>query len=122
MKRYLLINYRLAELIQRVASKDRKSILAKAREAYERYLNLLDHYEILETADKKLYQNYTESPTSFSTASSTDPAIRRGAKISNFKQEKELKKKIEVGYHSVHILDPADLGKAPSTKSRLSPK
>jgi len=94
--RYLLINYRLADLILRLSCKDRKSTLQKAREAYERYLSLLDHYEILSTADKKLYNNYTESPTTFSTISTTDPNARRGAKISNFKQEKELKKKLEV--------------------------
>ena len=102
--RYLLINYRLAELIQRVSSKDRKGVLARARDAYERYLSLLDHYEILSSADKKLYQDYTESPTTFSTISSTDPNVRRGAKIANFKQEKELKKKLEVCWYSLEIL------------------
>jgi immunoglobulin-binding protein 1 len=96
MGRYLLINYRLAELILRVSSKDRKATIQKAREAYERYLSLLDHYEILSTADKKLYHTYTEAPTSFSTISTTDPNARRAAKIANFKQEKELKKKLEV--------------------------
>lgn len=93
--RYLLINYRLAELILRVSSKDRKATLEKAREAYERYLSLLDHYEILSAADKKLYHTYTEAPTTFSTISTTDPNARRAAKIANFKQEKELKKKLE---------------------------
>jgi immunoglobulin-binding protein 1 len=93
--RYLLINYRLAELILRVSSKDRKATLEKSREAYERYLSLLDHYEILYAADKKLYHTYTEAPTTFSTISTTDPNARRAAKIANFKQEKELKKKLE---------------------------
>jgi hypothetical protein len=95
--RYLLINYRLAELVQRVAQKDRLSLLAKAREAYERYLLQLDQYEILSSDEKKLYQRYTESPTTFTTISTTDPAARRGAKIANFKREKELKQKLEVG-------------------------
>jgi immunoglobulin-binding protein 1 len=94
--RYLLINYRLADLILRLSSKDRKSTLQKAREAYERYLSLLDHYEVLSTVDKKLYNDYTESPTKFSTISTTDPNARRAAKIANFKLEKELKKKLEV--------------------------
>jgi immunoglobulin-binding protein 1 len=91
-----LINYRLAELIQRLSQKDRKNVLARAREAYERYLALLDHYDIFSSSDKKLYQQYVEAPTKFSTISSTDPGVRRGAKIANFKQEKELKKKLEV--------------------------
>jgi hypothetical protein len=94
--RYLQINYRLAELILRVSSKDRKNTIQQARDAFERYLSLLDHYEILTTADKKLYTTYTEDPTSFSTISTADPNARRNAKIANFKQEKELKKKIEV--------------------------
>lgn len=96
-QRYLLINYRLAGLIQRVANRDRKGVLVRAREAYERYLSLLDHYDILAAGDKKLYSDYVEAPTTFSTIASTDPGARRGAKIANFKQEKELKKKLEVG-------------------------
>ncbi|TVY25860.1 Uncharacterized protein LHYA1_G005656 [Lachnellula hyalina] len=92
---YLQINYRLAELILRVSSTDRKGTIQTARDAYERYLSLLDHYEILTPADKKLYNTYTEAPASFSTISTADPNARRNAKISNFKQEKELKKKIE---------------------------
>jgi immunoglobulin-binding protein 1 len=94
--RYLLINYRLAELIQRLSSPDRKQTLQKAREAYERYLHLLDSYEILSPADKKLFNIYTDAPTTFSTIANSDPAARRGAKIANVKTEKELKKKLEV--------------------------
>ncbi|KAH8651517.1 TAP42-like protein [Tricladium varicosporioides] len=92
---YLLINYRLAELVLRISSSDRKGVIQRARDAYERYLTLLDHYEILSGPDKKLYHTYTESPTSFSTISTKDPNARRNAKIANFKQEKELKKKLE---------------------------
>lgn len=92
---YLLINYHLAELILRVSNSDRKGVLQSAREAFERYLSLLDHYEILSTADKKLYQTYIESPATFSTISTIDPNARRGAKIANFKLEKDLKKKLE---------------------------
>jgi immunoglobulin-binding protein 1 len=94
--RYLLINYRLAELILRVSSKDRKSILQTARDTYEKYLSQLDQYGILNEQDKKLYSTYLEEPTSFSTISTSDPNARRNAKIANFKQEKELKKKLEV--------------------------
>ncbi|KAG4429772.1 hypothetical protein IFR05_014750 [Cadophora sp. M221] len=92
---YLLINYRLADLILRISSKDRKSTLQRAREAYEKYLSLLDHYEILDTAQKKLYSNYTEYPKTFSTINNADPNLRRGAKIANFKLEKDLKSKLD---------------------------
>jgi len=100
--RYLLINYRLAELIIRVSHIDRKNTLQRGREAFEKYLSLLDHYEILSSADKKLYQTYTESPTAFSTISTTDPNARRGAKIANFKLEKELKRKLDVSFYADH--------------------
>ncbi|KAI9053194.1 hypothetical protein LZ554_003460 [Drepanopeziza brunnea f. sp. 'monogermtubi'] len=93
---YLLINYRLADLILRVSSKNRKGTLQQAREAYERYLSLLDHYEILTGAEKKLYNAYTEYPTTFSTINNSDPNARRATKIANFKLEKELKQKLEV--------------------------
>lgn len=97
--RYLLINYRLAELIVRVSHIDRKNILQRGREAFEKYLSLLDHYEILSSADRRLYQTYIESPSTFSTISTTDPNARREAKIANFKLEKELKSKLEVSLH-----------------------
>jgi len=92
----LIINYRLGDLILRVSSNDRKTVLRSGREAYERYLSLIDHYEILSSAHKKLYKDYIESPTTFSTISTTDPNARRGAKIANFRLEKDLKKKLEV--------------------------
>lgn len=95
-ERYLLINYRQAELLLTTNGVERKLTLKAAREAFERYLSLLDHYEILSTAEKKLYNDYTEGPTAFSTMSSSDPAANRGAKIANFKLKKELEGQIEV--------------------------
>jgi immunoglobulin-binding protein 1 len=120
--RYLVINHHLGDLIIRVSSTDRKTVLQNGREAYERYLSLLDHYEILSTADKKLYQAYVESPTTFSTISTMDPSVRRGAKIANFKAEKDLKKKLEVfrGYRTAEPSLTRSL--VSSTKSCVSPK
>ncbi|KAI9821878.1 MAG: hypothetical protein M1827_002460 [Pycnora praestabilis] len=92
---YLLINYHLAELTQRNNTGDRKKCLQRAREAYERYLSLLDIYEIFLKEDRKLHERYLDSPNTFSTASITDAAARRDTKISRFKEEKELKGKIE---------------------------
>lgn len=93
-----MINFHLAELIQRISSPHRKEVLQKAREAYESFLNLLENYQMLSPADKKLHHTYSESPTTFSTISSSDPAARRDTKIANFKVEKELKNKLHVGY------------------------
>lgn len=84
----------------RVSSQDRKNILRAARDAYERYLSLLSHYDVFSSVDKKMYEAYTENPTTFSTISTTNFEARRAAKIANFRLEKELKQKIEVENHS----------------------
>ena len=95
-QRYLLINYYLAELILRDNQTSRKSVLEHAQESYEKYLNALDTYEILSASDRKLYELYLNDRKSFSTASTTDVAARRDTKIRRFRQEKELKEKLDV--------------------------
>lgn len=95
---FLLTNFHLAELTQRLPSsspQERKRILSAARDAYERYLHLLDSYDLLSPNYKKLLEQYTDAPTTFSTVSTSDPAARRDAKINNFKAEKELRSKLE---------------------------
>lgn len=90
------INYYLAELILKITGGDRKSYLQRARASYERFLRLLDSHGILSKADARLLEKYLDSRDSFSTASATDAAARRETKISRFKGEKELKRKLEV--------------------------
>ncbi|KAF5872731.1 putative type 2a phosphatase-associated protein 42 protein [Botrytis fragariae] len=94
---YLVIPYRIADLGQRLSTNtsDRKVILQEAKKCYEAFLTQLGYYEMLSTAEKKLYAEYQESPSTFSTISTTDPTARRNAKIANFKMEKELKKKLD---------------------------
>lgn len=95
---YLLANFHLAELTQKLPSSslpERKRILSAARNAYERYLHLLDSYSLLSPSYQKLLEQYTDSPTTFSTVSTSDPAARRNAKIANFKAEKDLRSKLE---------------------------
>lgn len=92
--RYLLIDYHLATLLEK-SSTDRRTTLQKSRAAFESFLSLLSHYEILSENDQKLYHNYTDDPKKFSTISTTDFGARRAAKIANFQAEKELKKKLE---------------------------
>jgi immunoglobulin-binding protein 1 len=50
----------------------------------------------LSPSDKKLYGLYLDNPTAFSTISTTNSEARRAAKIANYNQEKELKKKLDV--------------------------
>ncbi|KAF2703351.1 type 2A phosphatase-associated protein 42 [Pleomassaria siparia CBS 279.74] len=94
---YMAISYQLAELIQRITGdvRARKLNLLKARGYYERFLKLLDSYDILGKSDVKLFELYREDRDQFSTASTKDAAARRDTKITRFREEKELKKKIE---------------------------
>lgn len=96
MLRYLLIDYYLAELVLKDSISDRKQVLRRAQDAFERYVHLLDTYRMLSQNDRRLYERLQESPDSFSLTSSADPTARRDAKITRFKQETELKRKLEV--------------------------
>lgn len=93
---FLPIDYYIAELIQKATGGDRKLNLLQAVDHYVRFLKLLDSYDILSKPEANFLEQYIEDPTAFSTASTTDPAQRRATKISRFKQEKELKTKLEV--------------------------
>ncbi|KAI9756899.1 MAG: hypothetical protein M4579_003653 [Chaenotheca gracillima] len=92
---YLLIDYHLSQLIPKRSSSNRKLVLHQARHASERFLELLDTYRILSRDDRQLHEQYLDSPDKFSTASTTDPAARRNTKIARFREEKELKQKVE---------------------------
>ncbi|CAJ2514153.1 Uu.00g022720.m01.CDS01 [Anthostomella pinea] len=105
---YLLLNYRIAELLQKISTPstaERKDALATTREAYEKFLHLLDGYSIFSASDKKLFAEYNDDPNAFSTISTTDPAARRNAKIANFKMEKEMKQRLEHMQNSPLHLD-----------------
>lgn len=71
-------------------------VLRRAQEAYERYLLLLDTYSMLNARDRKLYERFLEGRDDFSLISTTDPAARRDTKVARYKQENELKLKLEV--------------------------
>lgn len=94
---YVLVNYHLAELIQKVPTItpiERKGLLEKSRTRYERFLYILDSYSLLEPPYARMLETYSENPTTFSTTPSSDPAVRRNTKISNFKAEQALKQKL----------------------------
>jgi len=98
--RYMAINYHMAELVQKIFNTDisaRKQNLIRARGHYEQFLKLLDAYDVLGKADAKLFEVYAEDKDNFSTASTKDAAARRDAKIARFREEKQLKQKLEVG-------------------------
>lgn len=95
---YLLVNFHLAELTQKISAAsphERRTVLDRARDAYERFLHVLDSYALLAPPYAKLLESYTDDPAAFSTVSASDPSARRNAKISNFKAEKELRQKLD---------------------------
>ncbi|KAL9599466.1 MAG: hypothetical protein Q9219_003805 [cf. Caloplaca sp. 3 TL-2023] len=91
----LLIDHFLGELIRKDSITDRKIVLQQAQAVYERYLKALDNYDMLSTADGTLYQRYLTERDDFSLLSMSDPVARRNTKITRYKQEQELKLKLE---------------------------
>ncbi|RAL00921.1 IGBP1/TAP42 family protein [Aspergillus ibericus CBS 121593] len=92
---YLTVEYHLADLLQRSYSSDREALLRRALGQYERFLARLDDYDVLNEKDKKLYERYAANPATFSLTTTNDAATRREVKINRFKEEKELKQKLE---------------------------
>ncbi|KAK3353024.1 TAP42-like protein [Lasiosphaeria hispida] len=110
---YLLTHYNLAELTQRLPSttpRDRQRLLSTARDAYERYLHQLDSYGLLAPPYKKLLDRYTDSPTTFAVAATSDPGARRDGKINNFRAEKELRTKLDFLRRRPEYVDPDGTG------------
>jgi immunoglobulin-binding protein 1 len=100
---YMAISYHLAELIQKVFTPEvssRKEHLLQARARYELFLKLLDSHDMLSKGDAKLFESYNDDKQNFSTVSTKDAAARRDVKIARFREEKELKRKLEVGLTS----------------------
>lgn len=57
---------------------------------------------MLSMGDRKLYERYLETRDEFSLISSNDPGARRDTKIARFKQENDLKLKLEVSQSNSH--------------------
>lgn len=105
---YLLLNYRIAELVLRIHSRERKANLQRAQKSYDRYLKQLDDYDMLSKDDTALLEQYQDAPNTFSTASTADAAARRETKIRRFKEEKALKQKLEYMRKKPSVLQSDD--------------
>jgi len=102
---YLLLDYYLADLTLKRTSEisARKGILDEARTFYERFLGSLDSYDILSKDDTALWEQYRESRDTFSIVMASDAAVRRDKKITRFKVERDLKRKLEVRVVHFHF-------------------
>lgn len=105
---YLLLGYRIADLMLRVAGRDRKANLQRAQRSYDQYLKQLDNHDMLSKEDAKMLEQYQDSPSAFSTASSSDAAARRDTKIRRFKEEKAMKSKLEYMQRNPTMLQSDD--------------
>jgi immunoglobulin-binding protein 1 len=95
--KYLSIDFYLGDLIPREIGggpSERKTLLFKSKDAYTRYLSLLDDYELLNEKEKKLYERFVQDKAGFTLAVGSDAVARREAKIARFQHEKELKQKL----------------------------
>jgi immunoglobulin-binding protein 1 len=75
---------------------DRHQTLGKASRLLDGFLTRLDQYNILSASDKKLYEQFQDSPTTFTLATSTNMEERRRVKVARFQEEKALKTRLEV--------------------------
>ena len=105
---YLLLDYRIAELVLRINTRERKANLQRSQQSYEQYLKQLDNYDMLSKNDAALLEQYQDAPSTFSTASTSDAAARRETKIRRFKEEKALKQKLEYMQRNPTILQNDD--------------
>ena len=93
---YFLIDFYLGELILKNNVPDRTKTLRRAQDAFDRYLQLLDSYRVLSKINFSLFERYSDDKDVFALMESSDPVVRRGLKIKRYKEEKELKARLEV--------------------------
>ncbi|KAF3937026.1 hypothetical protein ABW19_dt0210006 [Dactylella cylindrospora] len=94
--RYMLADAYRGDLLLKLHDRaTRLSTLHSARDAYRSFLSLCDSYGLLGSYEKKAYKiSESLSPTAFFDIHA-DAAARRNSKIERYKQEKELKAKLE---------------------------
>ncbi|KAL7269243.1 Type 2A phosphatase-associated protein 42 [Rhizina undulata] len=105
--RYLLIDFYIAELGQKDTALPRKTVLERSRSDYKRFLILCEAYELLSASDKATLEHLLD-PSSSPVTLPSDPAMRRNAIIARYKQEKELKAKVEFLSSHESAADDAD--------------
>lgn len=96
---YLLLHFWLAELLLRRpggVEAGRKDTLLEARSELEKCIRLLDEYRLLGRQQQEMWERYVEDKNGFEVMGKVDAQRRREGKIRRWKEEKELKARLEV--------------------------
>ena len=102
---FLTVDYLLADLLLKSYDQNRLHSLRKASQLLDNFLERLDQYNMLSALDRKLYERYQETKSSFSLLATSNVEERRKFKISRFQEEKQLKQKLEVRIPLSHIYE-----------------
>ncbi|KAL6881268.1 TAP42-like protein [Trichoderma novae-zelandiae] len=108
---YLLVDFYIAELVQRtphLAPRERLQVLDKARAAYERFLGAVDGYGLLTAPYGKLLERYRDDEEAFAVVAGADMAAKREGKIANLQAEKALKEKLQALKRNPGYLEHGD--------------
>lgn len=93
----MLIDFYLGKLMMKEQGWDRKEALLRAQTAYQGFLRLCESYGILDKTGRNTFQILSQATNANDLNHlPKDPGARRQAKIAGFRQEKELKTKMEV--------------------------
>lgn len=108
---YLLVDFYIAELVQRtphLAPKQRLQVIGQSRSAYERFLSLADGYGLVGGAHGKVLERYRDDEDAFAVVAGADMAAKREGKIANFRAEKALREKLQVLKRNPRYLEHGD--------------
>mmetsp|Transcript_17921 Transcript_17921/g.34676 ORF Transcript_17921/g.34676 Transcript_17921/m.34676 type:complete len:325 (-) Transcript_17921:170-1144(-) len=83
--KFLLARFYLGEVLMQVQGPDRVVLLKGAKEQFDAFLQMCESLGVLTTIDRELYRH--EGPM--------DPGQKRDTKIARFKQERELKTRLD---------------------------
>lgn len=93
----MLTDFQLGELMMKEQGLHRKDAILRAQASYLAFLKLCDSYDLLNKTDREMFEILAQANTAIGLNHlPSDPGARRQAKIVRFRQEKDLKAKLEV--------------------------
>ena len=93
---YLTVDYLLADLLLQSYGDSRIQSLQTSAHLFMSFLDRLDQYNVLSTADRKLYERYQEDKSEFSLLPTKNAEERRRLKIARFQEEIQLIRRLNV--------------------------